>query len=110
MYKMIAFFIFTLFAQLYVRIGDARGKHVHDRIISQRREVWSLQTFNVVPVPPQEVSGYVCSVLEVLILIFDFGIVPTFHFFPSYLLCRGFMFYYVIILLVSNLLQWTIFY
>ena len=52
--------------------------------------------FNVVPVPPQEVSGYVCSVLEVLILIFDFGIVPTFHFFPSYLLCRGFMLYYLL--------------
>ena len=67
MYNMIAFFIFTLFSQLYVRIGiiDARGKHLHDRIISQRREVWPLQIFNVVPVPPQEVSGYVCSVLEV---------------------------------------------
>ena len=46
MYNMIAFFIFTLFAQLYVRIGiiDARGKHLHDRIISQR-EVWPLKTF-----------------------------------------------------------------
>ena len=36
MFKIIAFFIITMFARLYVRFGNllTYGKHMHDRIIS----------------------------------------------------------------------------
>jgi hypothetical protein len=42
LFKVISFFIITLFDRLYVRVGILLtcGKHVHDRIISQRGEVW----------------------------------------------------------------------
>jgi len=40
MFKIIAFFIIRPFARFYVRVGIllTRGKHLHDRIISMRRE------------------------------------------------------------------------
>ena len=40
MFKIVAFFIIKLFAWLYI----TRGKHVHDSIISLRREVWRHNT------------------------------------------------------------------
>jgi len=41
MFKIIAFFIIALFAQLYVRVGILLkcGKHLHGRIISLKGEV-----------------------------------------------------------------------
>ena len=43
MFKIISCFIITLFARLYVRVGVLLtcGKHVHDRIILLRGEVWA---------------------------------------------------------------------
>ena len=59
MFRIIVFFIITLFALLYVRFGIvlACGEHLHDRIISLREDVWArktslnLQPFVEVPSP-----------------------------------------------------------
>ena len=90
-FKIIAFFIITLFNRLYARacILLTYGKHFHDRIISLILEVWVHKTrltpplFIEVPVPSQE-SELSCScVLGVsmlplsTILILDLRIVPT---------------------------------
>ena len=42
-FKIMAFFVVVLFAQLYVRVGILfiYGNHLHDRIISLRGEVWA---------------------------------------------------------------------
>ena len=50
MFKIIVFFIITLFPQLYVRVGIlfTYGKHLHDHIISQRGEVWA-HTISLTP-------------------------------------------------------------
>ena len=112
MFKIIAFFIMTLFARLYVRVDILLtcGKHVHDGIISLREEVWAHKTSLIQPplievsVPNQE-HGPSCICLLVIsilllftILIFDLGIVPTvwylfvFHFIHNItkLLCSFF--------------------
>jgi hypothetical protein len=36
----------TLFSRLYMRVGvlHTRGKHLHDRIVSLRGDVWALKT------------------------------------------------------------------
>jgi len=65
-----------LFAQLYARVGIllTSGKHLHDRIISQRGEFWSHKTsltlplFIEVPVPSQESERSCICVLGVSIL------------------------------------------
>jgi hypothetical protein len=46
MFKIMAFFIITLFARLYVGVAIlfTRGKQLHDRVISQRGEVWANKT------------------------------------------------------------------
>ena len=91
MFKIIAFFIMTLFARLYVRVDILLtcGKHVHDGIISLRGEVWAHTTSLIqpllieVPVPSQEhepscICVLVISILLLFtILIFDLGIVLT---------------------------------
>ena len=43
MFKIITFFIITLFVQLYASVGIslARGKHLHDRIISLGGKDWA---------------------------------------------------------------------
>jgi len=59
MFKIIAFFLVTLFSQLRVRVGILLTckEHLQDRIISLRGEVWALIStsipppFIVVPVP-----------------------------------------------------------
>ena len=45
MFKIVAFFMITLFARLYVNIGIllVRRKHLLDRIISPRMEAWPIQ-------------------------------------------------------------------
>jgi hypothetical protein len=45
-FKLIAFFIITLFTRLYVRVGIllTSGKHLHDSIILLRGEVWANKT------------------------------------------------------------------
>ena len=61
-FKIIALFLITLFARLYVRVSILLtcGKHLHDCIISLRREAWAHTTsltsplFIKVPVPSQE--------------------------------------------------------
>jgi hypothetical protein len=73
MFKIIAFFIMTLFARLYVRVDILLtcGKHVHDRIISLREEVWAYKTSLIQPplievsVPNQE-HGPSCICLLVI--------------------------------------------
>jgi hypothetical protein len=54
MYKIISFFIDTLFARFYVRFGIVftRGKYLHDHIILLRGEVWVNENTNVVYPPP----------------------------------------------------------
>ena len=63
------------------------GKHLHDRIFSQRGEVWahksSLSGHFLFKCQKSEQS-YIC-VLGVSIFIFDFGIVPTGNFCFSFL-------------------------
>jgi hypothetical protein len=76
MFKIIAFFIITLFARLFVGVGIllTRGKHLHDRIISLRGEVWAPNTslspplFIKVPVPGKESERSCICGLVVLIL------------------------------------------
>jgi hypothetical protein len=63
----------TLFARLYVRVDILLtcGKHVHDRIISLREEVWAYKTSLIQPplievsVPNQE-HGPSCICLLVI--------------------------------------------
>jgi hypothetical protein len=100
MYKIIAFFIITLFTWLYMRVGIllTHGTHLHDCIISLRRVVKAHTirltpqfSFPEVSVPSQEneqlcicVSGV--SILPLsTILIFYFGIVPTVWYFLFFL-------------------------
>ena len=54
MYKIISFFINTLFARFYVRVGILfkRGTYLHDHIILLRGEVWVNEITNVVHPPP----------------------------------------------------------
>ena len=93
MFKIIVFFVITLFSRLYVRVGILLtcGKHLHDCIISLSEKVWAQKTrlttslFIEVPVPRQESERSCICVLEVsilspstMILIFDFGIVSYF--------------------------------
>jgi hypothetical protein len=62
MFKIIVVFITTLFARFYERVDIllTNGKHLHDRIISVRGEVWAHKTslasplFIEVHVPSQE--------------------------------------------------------
>jgi hypothetical protein len=62
MFKIISFFIIKLLVRLYVRVGIllSCGKHLHDRLISIRGEVWvhksslTLPLFIEMPVPSQE--------------------------------------------------------
>ena len=51
MFNIIVFFIITVFAGLYVRVGIllTHGKHLHDRIISLERDVWSNNTNLILP-------------------------------------------------------------
>jgi hypothetical protein len=83
----------------YVRVGSLLtcGKHLHDSIISLRREVWT-HTTSLAPSPLIEVHEprqagkwtviYLCVRISILplstILIFDFGIVPTVWSFVSF--------------------------
>ena len=43
MFKIIVFFVITLFSRLYVRVGILLtcGKHLHDCIISLSEKVWA---------------------------------------------------------------------
>jgi len=96
MYKIIAFFIIKLTAQLYVRIGILLtcGKHLHGRIISLRegfcgglahKTSLALPPFFFIEVPVQSQKKerpYNCvlgvSILPIsTILLLDFGNVPT---------------------------------
>ena len=104
MFKIRAFFITTLFAWLYVRVDILLtcGKHLHDRIISLRGEIWTgevwahktnltLPHFIEVPVLQESQRSYICvprlSVLVLsTILIFDFGIVPIVWYFLFFVL------------------------
>ena len=80
-FKIIAFFIITLFNRLYARacILLTYGKHFHDRIISLILEVWVHKTgltpplFIEVPVPSQESELSGSCVLGVSIF-YDFNI------------------------------------
>ena len=61
MFKIIAFFILTLFAQLYMKVDTCGiwGKHLHDRIISLRGKVLWIHETSLAPplffeVPRQE--------------------------------------------------------
>jgi len=51
MFHIIAFFIITMFARLYVRVGIllTYGKHLNDRIISLERDVWFNNTNLILP-------------------------------------------------------------
>ena len=69
MFKIIVVFITTLFARFYERVDIylTNGKHLHDRIISVRGEVWAHKTilasplFIEVHVPSQEsVRSFLC--------------------------------------------------
>ena len=81
MFKIIAFSIIKLFAQLYVTVGIlvTCAKNLHDSIISLRGEVWAHKTSLVltlplvteVPVPSQGVSGIDFASF------YDFLTVPT---------------------------------
>jgi hypothetical protein len=73
MFKIIAFFIITLFARLYARVGIllTYGKHLHDCIISVRGEVCAhkpgLTTPRFIEVPDlyqaRKVDGHVYPTL-----------------------------------------------
>ena len=104
MFKVISFFIIKLFAMLYERVDILLtcGKHLHDRIISLRGEIWTGEVWahktNLTPPHFIEVSvlqesqrSYICVLrLSVLvlstILIFDFGIVPIVWYFLFFVL------------------------
>ena len=60
MLKNIALFIITLLVRWYVRVGIllTRGKHLHDRTISLRGEVWNHKTSLM---PPLFVEIHVTS-------------------------------------------------
>jgi hypothetical protein len=66
MFKIIAFFMITLFALIYVMVGIflTYGKHLHNCIISLRGEVWAHITSSsitfLIPVPSQEIYVFVC--------------------------------------------------
>ena len=69
MFKVIVVLITTLFARFYERVDILlpNGKHLHDRIISVREEVWAHKTsltsllFIEVHVPSQEsVRSFLC--------------------------------------------------
>jgi hypothetical protein len=101
MFKIIAFFIITLYAQLFARICILLtcGKPLHDLIISLRREVRAHQTIVIPPlfidvsVTSQKsersfilvVRGFRfyrflrfwCMILELFRQVWYFGIVPT---------------------------------
>ena len=113
MFKIIALFIIMLFAQFNVRDGIliTCGNHLHNCIISLKREVWACKTsltlplFIKVPVPSQESEGSCICVLGVsilplsTILIFNFRIVPTVWYFFYFILewfrqCGIFLFYF----------------
>ena len=51
MLHIIVFFIITVFARLFVRVGIllTYGKHLHDRIISLERGVWFNNTNLILP-------------------------------------------------------------
>ena len=86
MFKLIAFFMITLFARLYERVWIllTYGKHLHDHIISLRVEVWVHKTRLAPPssievsVPSKE-HGWSCTcVLGISILalwLFDIFVV-----------------------------------
>jgi hypothetical protein len=74
MFKIIAFFIITLFSGLYVRHFTLMLKHLHDRLISLWGEVCVHKTTltprlcTELPVPSQESEQSCMCVLGVLIL------------------------------------------
>jgi len=76
MFKIIAFFIITLFARLYVRVDILLlyEKLLHDHIISLRGEVWDNKIsltpplFIEIPVPSQECDQSCIVVLGLSIL------------------------------------------
>jgi len=90
MFKITAFFIITLLARLYGRIGILLicGNNLHNRIISPRGEAWAhttrltLTLFIEVPVSSQYSKRSCICVFGVsnlslsAVLIFHFGIVP----------------------------------
>jgi len=94
MFKIIAFLIITLFARLYVVVVILLTcvKHLQDRIISLRGDVWVHKTSLTppfvleVPVPRQESEKSCLCVLGIsmlplsTILIFDFKVFFCFHF------------------------------
>jgi len=105
MFKIIAFFIIKLFAQLCVRVEILLtcGKHVHHRIISLRGETWAYKTcltpplFIEAPVPLYPKTGkwaliYVCAMGMDVASFYDFDIWYWNYsdsmvvFFPFYLL------------------------
>jgi len=86
MFKIIAFFIVTLFARLYVRVAILLtcGKHVHDHIVSLEGKVWAHEvntaTFFCAKTGKWAVIylfGRVLILPLSVILMFYFGIVPT---------------------------------
>ena len=97
MFKIIAFFIVTLFAQLYMSVVILLTcrKHLHDCIISLRGEVWAHKTrltlhFIVKRLnQARKVTSHVFVCLGVSMLplstisIVDFGIVPTVWYFGT---------------------------
>ena len=92
MFKIIAFFIITLFVRFgYMRefVFYSHGKRLHDPIISLRRKVWVHKTGSIsplfieVPVPSQESEWSCDCVLRLSMLslstiwLLDFGTAPT---------------------------------
>ena len=91
MFKIMAFFIITLFARLFVKVDILLTceKYLYDNIISLRGKIWDHKTsliqphFIEVSVPRQEWERSCICILRVLILslstilILDFRIVPT---------------------------------
>lgn len=69
------FFLTMVSTQLYVRILFllACGKHVHYRIISQRREVWTIKLFyphNFLLYQARIMSGHVICVQDIILPLF----------------------------------------
>jgi len=75
-FKIIAFFMITLFARLYEMVGIllTYGKRLHDHIISRRVDVWAYKAslnspcFIEVPMPSQESEWPCICVLLVMYL------------------------------------------